>query len=75
MVYAHAIRFAIEHGYRTFDFTQGSEAYKFSFGAVARVSPSIAIARKGLRAASIRMARRLRQALPSFNAATRPSGG
>jgi CelD/BcsL family acetyltransferase involved in cellulose biosynthesis len=59
LVYAYAIRYAIEHGYRIFDFTRGNEDYKFSFGAVERFSPSVAIARKGFPATARKFVRRL----------------
>lgn len=59
VVYAYAIRYAIEHGYQIFDFTRGNEDYKFSFGAVERFSPSIAIARQGLPATARKFVRRL----------------
>jgi CelD/BcsL family acetyltransferase involved in cellulose biosynthesis len=59
VVYAYAIRYAIEHGYQIFDFTRGNEDYKFSFGAVERFSPSIAIARQGLTVTARKFVRRL----------------
>jgi CelD/BcsL family acetyltransferase involved in cellulose biosynthesis len=62
MVYAYAIRYAIEHGYRIFDFTRGNEGYKFSLGAVERFSPSLTIARTGLPATARKFVRRLRSA-------------
>jgi CelD/BcsL family acetyltransferase involved in cellulose biosynthesis len=60
VVYAYAIRYAIEQGYRIFDFTRGNEDYKFSFGAVERFSPSIAIARTGFQVSARRFVRQLR---------------
>lgn len=63
VVYAYAIRYAIEHGYRIFDFTRGNEDYKFSFGAVERFSPSIAIARTGFPVTARRFVRRLQRYL------------
>jgi len=59
VVYAYGIRYAIEHGYEVFDFTRGNEDYKFSFGAVERFSPSVAVARKGLPVTARRFVRRL----------------
>ena len=59
VVYAYAIRYAIEQGYQIFDFTRGNEDYKFSFGAVERFSPSLAIARQGLPVTARKFVRRL----------------
>ena len=33
VLHAHSIRHAIAHGFRTYDFLRGNEAYKYSFGA------------------------------------------
>ena len=33
VLHAHSIRHAIVHGFRTYDFLRGNEAYKYSFGA------------------------------------------
>jgi CelD/BcsL family acetyltransferase involved in cellulose biosynthesis len=64
VVYAYGIQYAIENGYHTFDFTRGNEDYKFSFGAVERFSPSIAIARKGFLLTASRLLRRLHRYWP-----------
>jgi CelD/BcsL family acetyltransferase involved in cellulose biosynthesis len=45
-IYAYSIKYAIDHGCKVYDFTQGNEMYKFSFGAVERFSPSIILTRK-----------------------------
>ncbi|HWB20019.1 MAG TPA: GNAT family N-acetyltransferase [Phycisphaerales bacterium] len=48
VVMAHAIRRAIERGFKTFDFYRGDEAYKFRFGAQVRYNRNVRIARHGL---------------------------
>jgi len=46
VVHAHNIRWAIEHGFATYDFCHGNEAYKYSFGAVDRVVRHLSITRR-----------------------------
>ena len=36
VLHAYSIRHAIRHGFKTYDFLRGNEAYKYSFGAVER---------------------------------------
>jgi CelD/BcsL family acetyltransferase involved in cellulose biosynthesis len=45
-LHAHAIRHAIENGFRTYDFLRGDEAYKFSFGAKSRAIRNITVRRR-----------------------------
>lgn len=46
VLHAHSIRHAIAHGFRTYDFLRGNEAYKYSFGARERRIHCIAIGTK-----------------------------
>lgn len=50
-IYAYSIKYAIDNGCEVYDFTQGNEDYKFSFGAVERFSPSIIMTHRTLRIA------------------------
>ena len=45
-LHAHSIRYAIENGFRTYDFLRGNEPYKYSFGCQERVIERIAISTK-----------------------------
>ena len=47
-------------GCETFDFAQGSEDYKYSFGAQDRLSPSFIVDRKSLRLTLRKLRRKLR---------------
>ena len=38
ILHAHSIRYAIAHGFREYDFSQGNEPYKYSFGVKERLS-------------------------------------
>jgi CelD/BcsL family acetyltransferase involved in cellulose biosynthesis len=40
---AHGIRSSIEAGRSYYDFTRGGETYKYAFGAVDRMSPSVVL--------------------------------
>ncbi|HEY6345998.1 MAG TPA: GNAT family N-acetyltransferase [Bryobacteraceae bacterium] len=46
VIVAHAIRDAICHGYRVFDFLRGDEPYKFSLGAELRQTENVTILRQ-----------------------------
>jgi len=46
LLHAESIRWAIENGYRTYDFCHGDEAYKFSYGAEAHRVGYIALRRR-----------------------------
>ncbi|MDK2745080.1 MAG: GNAT family N-acetyltransferase [Nitrospira sp. BO4] len=43
----HAIRYAIEHGYRICDFGRGTEQYKFALGSHERVDRNVVMVRMG----------------------------
>jgi tetratricopeptide (TPR) repeat protein len=43
VLHAHAIQYAIEHGFKVYDFLMGNEAYKFSFGATVRQMKTVVI--------------------------------
>ncbi|HIK30419.1 MAG TPA: GNAT family N-acetyltransferase [Oscillatoriales cyanobacterium M59_W2019_021] len=45
---AYGIKYAIENGFKTYDFLRGNEPYKFSFGAKERLIKHIVIKRKVL---------------------------
>lgn len=45
---AYGIKYAIEHGFKTYDFLRGNEPYKFSFGTQERLIKHIVIKRKAL---------------------------
>lgn len=45
---AYSIRYAIENGFKVFDFTRGNEDYKFSFGAKENFITSVIITHRGL---------------------------
>lgn len=62
---AYSIRYAIEDGFRAYDFLRGSEQYKFSFGAKERCNTDVIITRRSLRWAMRRLVRRLRVAASS----------
>jgi tetratricopeptide (TPR) repeat protein len=42
----YGIKYAIEHGFKTYDFLRGNESYKFSFGVQERLIKHIVIKRK-----------------------------
>jgi CelD/BcsL family acetyltransferase involved in cellulose biosynthesis len=46
---AHSLRYAVEHGYQTFDFLRGDEGYKFSFGAAERFTQTARLERRSSR--------------------------
>jgi tetratricopeptide (TPR) repeat protein len=46
ILHAEAIRFAIEHGFKTYDFLRGNEDYKYSFGVAERQLRHFVIRRK-----------------------------
>lgn len=46
---AYSIQFAIEHGFRIYDFLRGDEPYKFSFGAVPRVNENVLLQRRSIK--------------------------
>lgn len=48
-LYGYSIRCAIENGCNIYDFTRGSEDYKFSFGSIERFNQNVVITRKSLR--------------------------
>ncbi|MGB5636274.1 MAG: GNAT family N-acetyltransferase, partial [Waterburya sp.] len=45
VLHAHAIRDAIQNGFKTYDFLMGNEAYKYSFGAKERYIQTITVER------------------------------
>lgn len=45
-LHAHAIRHAIERGFKVYDFLQGNDRYKYSFGVKERTLLNIAVIRK-----------------------------
>jgi tetratricopeptide (TPR) repeat protein len=48
VLHASSIRFAIQNGFKIYNFLIGNEAYKFSFGAQARHIRSVSLQRQGL---------------------------
>ena len=46
VLHAHSIRYAIQQGFKVYDFLMGNEAYKFSFGAQERHIGLVCIQRK-----------------------------
>lgn len=63
VVIAYGIRYAIEHGYRIFDFLRGGEDYKYSFGATDRFNTNVVIVRRDPISAAKRTAKRMRSFL------------
>ena len=58
VVLAYAIRYAIENGYKYFDFLSGEEPYKYLFGAKNRFNRNVIVSRKDLRTAARKLLRR-----------------
>jgi len=48
ILHAYGIRYAIQNGFKVYDFLVGNEAYKFSFGAKERHIKSVVVKRKNL---------------------------
>ncbi len=46
VLHAYAIRYAIQNGFKVYDFLRGNEAYKFSFGAKERQIKHVVVKRK-----------------------------
>ena len=46
VLHTYAIRYAIQNGFKVYDFLMGNEAYKYSFGAKERYIQSIVVQRK-----------------------------
>ena len=63
VLHARAIRDAIEHGFKTYDFLSGNEAYKYSFGAKDRQIHTVNIERQNCQAQAKRLDRRTLPAL------------
>ena len=63
VVIAYGIRYAIEHGYRIFDFLRGREDYKYSFGAIDRFNANVLIVQKNPILAARKAAGRLKRSL------------
>ncbi len=53
-----AIQFAIEHGFKTYDFLRGAESYKFRFGCEVRYTRHFGVTRSGPRHAVLNGVRR-----------------
>jgi tetratricopeptide (TPR) repeat protein len=48
ILHAYSIKYAIDNGFKVYDFLMGNEAYKFSFGASSRQIKIVAIQRQNL---------------------------
>lgn len=59
----YSIRYAIEHGYHTYDFGRGDEAYKYGFGARESHNTNAVLIRRTPMGSARRMARRIPEAL------------
>jgi len=46
ILHAHSIRYAIANGFKEYDFSQGNESYKYSFGVKGATYPMRPIATK-----------------------------
>jgi len=65
-IIAYVIRFAIEKGYKIYDFLRGSEEYKYqTFGAIDRFNRNITIEKKSLKSTIRKMKNRIRKSLLS----------
>lgn len=67
----YTIRYAIENGFKVYDFLRGDEAYKFSFASIERFNSHILVRRKTLRSrmatTAINLAKRLEAGKHSFS--------
>ena len=63
VILGYGIRYAIENGFKVFDFMRGSEEYKFSFGARERFNRNLTITRTGIRLTTSKIIRRLKDDL------------
>lgn len=56
----YSIQYAIENGFREFDFLRGDESYKLSFGAKERFNTNVTITRQSLRLTAKKLLKRVR---------------
>jgi len=60
LLHAYSIRYAIENGFKVYDFLIGNDQYKLSLGAVETINPSHIITRRSLRSVSKNLRLRLK---------------
>jgi CelD/BcsL family acetyltransferase involved in cellulose biosynthesis len=63
VIVGYGIRYAIENGFKVFDFLRGKEEYKFSFGAKERFSRNLTITRRSIQLTTSKVIRKLKNYL------------
>lgn len=63
----YGIRYAIENGFRTYDFLRGHDRYKFSFGAIECSNIDVTVTRRSVRLTVKKLRKRLRRRIVALS--------